>query len=68
MDTVLRVRQEPATIAQTRVDFVRARSLGVRSFPALLSENGELVIEVSGGYATAAQLTRQLHQILAMAA
>jgi len=50
------------TTAENRADFVRARSLGVRSFPTFLSENGEFVIEVSGGYATAARLTRQLRR------
>jgi putative protein-disulfide isomerase len=64
-EDVLRVWQDSDTIAQTKADFVRARALGVRSFPALLLDTGEGVVEVSGGYAHAAQLHHQLRALLA---
>jgi putative protein-disulfide isomerase len=63
-EDVLRVWQDSDTIAQTKADFVRARALGVRSFPALLLDTGNGVVEVSGGYAHAAQLHHQLQALL----
>jgi putative protein-disulfide isomerase len=57
---VLRLWQAADTIALTRADFNRVSALGVRSFPALLLDTGERVVEVSGGYAHAAQLNQQL--------
>jgi putative protein-disulfide isomerase len=65
VDTVLRMWQDADTIAQTRADFVRARAMGVRSFPALLLDTDQGIFEVSGGYAHAAQLDQQLRQALA---
>ncbi|RZT11035.1 putative protein-disulfide isomerase [Duganella sp. CF402] len=63
-EDVLRVWQDSDTILQTKADFVRARALGVRSFPALLLDTGKGVAEVSGGYAHAAQLHHQLQALL----
>lgn len=63
-EDVLRVWQDSDTILQTKADFVRARALGVRSFPALLLDTGKGVVEVSGGYAHAAQLHHQLQALL----
>ena len=62
VETVLRMWLDADTIAQTSADFARARALGVRSFPALLLETERGVVEVSGGYAQAAQLDQQLRQ------
>ena len=64
VETVLRVWDDDDTIMQTKADFVRARALGVRSFPALLLDTGKGVVEISGGYAHAAQLNQQLLQVL----
>jgi putative protein-disulfide isomerase len=64
-ETVLRMWQDADTIVQTKADFVRARALGVRSFPALLLDTGDGVVEVSGGYAHVEQLHRQLLQATA---
>ncbi|SDF58928.1 MULTISPECIES: DsbA family protein [unclassified Duganella] len=60
VETVLRTWQDGVTIAQASADFAHARALGVRSFPALLLERDDGVVEISGGYAQAAQLDRQL--------
>jgi putative protein-disulfide isomerase len=57
---VLLMWQDPATIALTRADFSRARALGVRSFPALLLDKGNEIVEISGGYAHVEQLHQQL--------
>jgi len=65
VETVLRVWQDGDTIAQTRADFARVRSLGVRSFPALLLDTDKGIVEVSGGYAHVAQLEQQLQRALA---
>jgi len=65
VEAVLRMWQDGDTIAQTRDDFVRARALGVRSFPALLLDTGDGIIEISGGYAQASQLDQQLRRALA---
>jgi putative protein-disulfide isomerase len=65
VDAVLRVWEDNATVAETKADFVRARSLGVRSFPALLLDTGKGIVEVSGGYAHVAQLEQQLLRALA---
>ncbi len=62
---VLRMWQDSDTIAATHADFTRARALGVRSFPALLLDNGVDIIEVSGGYAHVQQLNQRLHQAIA---
>lgn len=63
VETVLRMWLDADTIAQTGADFASARALGVRSFPALLLETERGVVEVSGGYAQAAQLDQQLRQV-----
>jgi len=68
VETVLRTWEDPDTIVQTKADFVRARALGVRSFPALLLDTGDGIVEISGGYAHAAQLHQQLHKALSHAA
>lgn len=52
------------TIAATRADFVRARAMGVRSFPALLLETDAGLAEVSPGYASVAELDRSLRRHL----
>jgi putative protein-disulfide isomerase len=54
----------PDTIAATQSDFRRARSLGVRSFPALLLETPDGIHEVSPGYAHTAALDRRLRDLL----
>lgn len=64
-DVVLRTWQDANTIVLTKADFMRAGALGVRSFPALLLDNGVDIIEVSGGYAHVQQLNQQLHQAIA---
>lgn len=53
------------TVTATKADFVRARALGVRSFPALLLETGDAIVEVSPGYAHAQQLDQLLRAALA---
>ena len=60
VEDVLRVWEDHDTIVQTKADFVRARALGVRSFPALLLDSGKGIVEISGGYAHAAQLQQAL--------
>jgi len=57
----------PSTITDTKADFVAARALGVRSFPALLLDNGRQVSVVSAGYAPVAELERALQRALAAA-
>lgn len=59
--------REPATVAETHSNFVRARKLGVASFPALLLDTGDAVHEVSPGYAHAEQLDRLLREAMAAA-
>jgi putative protein-disulfide isomerase len=56
---------EPATVAATHAEFVHARAIGVRSFPALLLEADNRLIEISPGYASAAQLDNRLSALLA---
>lgn len=51
-------------IAATAADFVRARGLGVNSFPALLLEKEGRVQPVSGGYASVDELDRSLRQLI----
>jgi putative protein-disulfide isomerase len=52
------------TIAETAADFAYVRSIGIRSFPALLLETGGELVEISPGYAGVAQLDRQLKAAL----
>jgi putative protein-disulfide isomerase len=56
--------RDASTTAETRADFARARAMGVRSFPALLLDTGERLVEVSGGYGHATALERQLGTLL----
>jgi putative protein-disulfide isomerase len=64
-DAFWNVWRAPETVTATRADFVRARALGVRSFPALLLETGDSIVEVSPGYAHAKQLDQQLRAAIA---
>lgn len=57
--------QAAATIAETQADFRKARAMGVRSFPALLLETAKGMVEVSPGYAHAADVDRRLRGLLA---
>ncbi|CAN7588234.1 DsbA family protein [Pseudoduganella sp. LjRoot289] len=52
-----------AAIAVTAAEFTYVRSLGVRSFPALLLETEDGLYEVSPGYARVEQLEAQLEEI-----
>lgn len=56
---------DPATVAEARDDFIKARKLGVSSFPALLLDTGKEIVEVSPGYAHAQQLDQQLRAAMA---
>jgi putative protein-disulfide isomerase len=53
-----------AAIAVTAAEFQYVRSLGVRSFPALLLEAGDGLYEISPGYAAVGKLEQQLQEIL----
>lgn len=53
-----------AAITETRADFVRARKLGVRSFPSLLLDTGKGIVEVSPGYAHAQLLDMRLREAM----
>lgn len=57
-----------AAIAVTAAEFTYVRSLGVRSFPALLLETGDGLYEISPGYASVEQLELQLKATLEHAA
>jgi putative protein-disulfide isomerase len=50
----------PASRVAAGVDFVRAATLGVTSFPTLLAVDGERVIVLAQGHATADQIDRRL--------
>jgi putative protein-disulfide isomerase len=54
----------PATIEATQAEFAHVRATGVRSFPALLLEVDDQLIEISPGYASAAQLESRLNAVL----
>ena len=56
-----------ATIEATRTEFAYVRAMGVYSFPALLLEFNDQLIEISPGYASAAQLESRLNAVLAQA-
>lgn len=64
-DDYFAVWQSAETIAETRADFQLARSLGVRSFPALLLETPAGLAELSPGYAHASVLEERLQSLLA---
>lgn len=53
-----------STIALAKKDFVRSRSLGVRSFPALLLEMDGEIRTISPGYAHVEELKRNLQSVL----
>lgn len=53
-----------ATIAATRAEFAQARAIGINSFPALLLEVDDQLVEISPGYAHVDQLDRQLNAVL----
>jgi putative protein-disulfide isomerase len=55
----------PETIAATQADFRLARQMGVRSFPNLVLDTGDGLVEVSGGYAHVDQLDARLRTLLA---
>jgi putative protein-disulfide isomerase len=57
-----------AAIAVTAAEFSYVRSLGIRSFPALLLDDDSGLYEISPGYASVAQLERQLQATLERAA
>lgn len=57
----------PATIQATQAEFAQVRAIGVRSFPALLVEIDGQLIEISPGYASAAQLASRLSAVLPQA-
>jgi putative protein-disulfide isomerase len=57
---------KPATIAATAEDFAYARKIGIRSFPALLLEVDDRLIEISPGYAHVDQIDRQLNAALSL--
>lgn len=59
---------DAATIAATQAEFARVRAIGVRSFPALLLEVDDQLIDISPGYAPAAQLESRLDAVLLQAA
>jgi putative protein-disulfide isomerase len=56
--------QGTATIAATNADFVKARAMGVRSFPALMLDTGSGLFDVSPGYAHASTLDTRLRTLL----
>jgi len=56
---------EAGTIAETSHDFARTRAMGINSFPALLLDTGNGIVQVSPGYAHAAELDQQLRAALA---
>ncbi|MWV14312.1 DsbA family protein [Pseudomonas sp. R-28-1W-6] len=63
-DTFLMMGKDEATMAETQQDFLKARSWGISSFPALLLEvNGQLHI-VATGYMAASELEKNLRLIL----
>ncbi|MBQ5949274.1 DsbA family protein [Massilia sp. ST3] len=64
-DHVHDVWSAPGTLAETRSDFRFVRTLGVRSFPALLLEVDGQVKEVSPGYAHVGVLDHHLRNLLA---
>jgi len=51
------------TKKETERDFIRARALGVSSFPALLLEENDQLYAVGSGYASVDQLEHQLSQL-----
>lgn len=53
-----------AAIAVTAAEFAHVRSLGIRSFPALLLETEEGLYEISPGYAPVDKLEQQLQATL----
>jgi putative protein-disulfide isomerase len=58
----------PATIAATSAEFAQVRKMGIRSFPALLLDVADQLIEISPGYAHVDQIDKQLRAVLARSA
>ncbi|HEY4071994.1 MAG TPA: DsbA family protein [Herbaspirillum sp.] len=58
----------PATIAATSTEFAQVRKMGIRSFPALLLEVADQLIDISPGYAHVDQVDKQLRAVLARSA
>lgn len=59
-----KVWEADSTIALAKKDFARSRSLGVRSFPALLLEMDGEIRTISPGYANVEELERNLQSLL----
>lgn len=55
---------QPATLAETRADFIKARQWGVSSFPQLLLETNRQLHSVAPGYAAFPDLMRSLEGAL----
>jgi putative protein-disulfide isomerase len=63
-ESFLVVWNDDSTIAETRQDFVKARSWGISSFPALLLEVGGQLHSVAPGYMSARELEQNLRIVL----
>ncbi|TWC30543.1 putative protein-disulfide isomerase [Pseudomonas sp. SJZ079] len=63
-DTFLATWRDQATIAETRQDFIQAKSWGVSSFPALLLEANGQLHTVAPGYTSARELKHNLRLVL----
>lgn len=59
-----KVWEADSTIALAKKDFARSRSLGVRSFPALLLEMDGEIRTISPGYTHVEELERNLQSVL----
>lgn len=64
MSAFYKVWEADSTIALAKKDFARARSLGVRSFPALLLEINGQIQTISPGYAHVEELEQHLQSAL----
>lgn len=56
--------KDSSTIAATAAEFAQVRSLGIFSFPQLLLEVGDQLLNISPGYAKVDQLERALSEAL----
>jgi len=63
-ETFLAIWKDEATIAETRQDFLKSRSWGVSSFPALLLEVSGQLHTVAAGYMAARELEQNLRLVL----
>lgn len=66
-DAFLAAWQEANTIAETTADFIKARSWGINSFPALLLQAANQRYVVAPGYMHVGELERNLAQVLTRA-